>query len=68
MFRFMKDQKKCSKYTDEEKAERARISTINYHYIDIEKERKRKRVDYHSNKYRLNNFPFGYHFYSPCKH
>ena len=33
MFRFMKDQKKkCSKYTDEEKAERARISTINYYY------------------------------------
>ena len=29
--------KKCSKYTDEEKAERARISTRTYYYKNIEK-------------------------------
>ena len=48
----MKDQKKkCSKYTDEEKAERARISTGSYYYYHrktIEKERERKRLDYHN--------------------
>ena len=43
MFRLMKDQKKKrSKYTDEEKAERARTPTINY-YKDIERERARER-------------------------
>ena len=39
MFRFMKDQNnQCSKYTDEEQAERARISTINLYYIETENE------------------------------
>ena len=52
----MKDtKKKCSKYTDEEKAERARTSTRNYYYKNIEKEGERTRVDYHNKKkYRLN--------------
>ena len=36
---YERPKKKCSKYTDEEKAERARISTINYYYKNIEKER-----------------------------
>ena len=35
-----------SKYTDEEKAERARISTKNYYYRNIEKEQERKRLYY----------------------
>ena len=50
-------QKKCSKYTNERKVERARIPTINYQYKNIEKrererekERERKRVDYHNKK------------------
>ena len=34
--------------TDHEKAERAKISTINYYDTAIEKERERKRVDYHN--------------------
>ena len=44
--------KNCCRYTDEEKAERARISTRSYYYQNIEKERerKRKRLDYHKNK------------------
>ena len=32
------------------KAERARISTRTYYYKDIEKERERKRVDYHNKR------------------
>ena len=35
-----------SKYTDEEKAERARISTKNYYYRNIEKEKERKQLYY----------------------
>ena len=60
MFRFMKDQKKkCNKYTDEEKAERARIAARSYYHKNIEKERererqkKRKRVYYHNKKKRF---------------
>ena len=34
----------ATQFTDEEKAERDRISTMKYHYISIEKERKRKRL------------------------
>ena len=51
---YEKPKKKCSKYTDEEKAERARTSTINYYYKNTE-ERERTRVDYHNKEYRLNN-------------
>ena len=38
-----RQQKKYNKYTDEEKAERARISTKRYHPNNNEKERERKR-------------------------
>ena len=40
--------RKCSKFTYGEKAERARISTISYHYTNFEKERERTRLDYHN--------------------
>ena len=40
---------KGSKYTPEEKAERARISTMTYYYNNLEKERERKRL-YAQNK------------------
>ena len=39
-----------SKYTDEEKAERARISTRNYYYRNIEKERERHLLIYYRKK------------------
>ena len=38
-----------SKYTDEEKAERARQSTMKYYYNNLEKERERTRA-YHAQK------------------
>ena len=34
-----------SKYTDEEKAERARLSTMKYYYNNLEKERERSRIN-----------------------
>ena len=34
-----------SKYTDEQKAERARISTMKYYYNNLEKERERSRIN-----------------------
>ena len=39
-----------NKYTDEEKAERARISTRNCYYRNIEKEIGRKRLIHHRKK------------------
>ena len=42
---YERPKKKCSKYIDEEKAERARISTRSYYYKNIEREGERKRVD-----------------------
>ena len=36
---------KGSKYTDEEKAERARQSTMKYYYNNLEKERERSRIN-----------------------
>ena len=43
-----------SKYTDEEKSERARISTRNYYYRNIEKERERTLLIYHKKKLEAN--------------
>ena len=34
-----------SKYTDEEKAERARLSTMKYYYKNLETERERSRIN-----------------------
>ena len=34
-----------SKYTDDEKAERARLSTMKYYYNNLEKERERSRIN-----------------------
>ena len=34
-----------SKYTDDEKAERARLSTMKYYYNNIEKEKERARIN-----------------------
>ena len=34
-----------SKYTDEEKAERSRLSTMKYYYNNLEKERERSRIN-----------------------
>tara|TARA_Y100000389_G_scaffold185286_1_gene204547 strand:- start:607 stop:825 length:219 start_codon:yes stop_codon:yes gene_type:complete len=36
---------KGCKYTDEEKAERARLSTMKYYYNNLEKERERSRIN-----------------------
>ena len=43
-----------SKYTDEEKLERSRISTNNYHNRNIEKERERHRLLYYRKKEEAN--------------
>ena len=45
-----KGRPKGSKYTDEEKSERARISTKDYYYRNIEKERERHRLLYYKKK------------------
>ena len=53
-----------SKYTDEEKAERARISTNNYYYRNIEKERERTLLIYHRKKLEANKILFNKYVYS----
>ena len=45
-----------SKYTDEEKAERARLSAMRRYYNNIEKERERYILEYHANKQLLKPF------------
>jgi hypothetical protein len=50
---------KGSKYTDEEKAERARLSTMKYYYNNLEKERERSRINKAKKKEYLN---FNYFF------
>lgn len=38
----------CSRYIDEEKAERARLSAMRRYYNNVEKERERNRLEYHA--------------------
>ena len=40
-----KGRPKGSQYTDEEKAERARLSTMKYYYNNLETERERSRIN-----------------------
>ena len=49
---------KGSKYTDEEKAERARISTMKCYYNNLEKERERSRI----NQAKKEHLNFNYFF------
>ena len=63
MFRFMEYKNNtCSKHTDEETSERARISTRNYYYKNIENERTTT-IILSQQAYRLNDTYFvDYHF------
>ena len=46
-----------SKYTDEQKAERARLSTMKYYYNNLETERERSRINQAKKEYlNLNYF------------
>ena len=45
-----------SKYTDEEKAERARLSAMRRYYNNIEKERERQILEYHAKKNRSKSY------------
>ena len=47
-----------SKYTDEQKAERARISTMKYYYNNLEKERERSRINKTKKEYLSFNYLF----------
>ena len=51
-----------SKYTDEEKAERARLSAMRRYYNNIEKDRERTIIEYHA----TNHCSKSYHFLNIC--
>lgn len=62
------EKKKCNKYTDEEKAERARTSTSNYYYKNKEKDKTENDYIIMASRNRLNNIFFGYQIESPVNH